>query len=723
MLRTGTDKLHQGQDKKTEMTKKLKGRRTLRYLKLFGGAMAFTLLFVYGAVHIATREMGPLSFAKAEDLSTIVLDRQGRLLRAFTTRSERWRLPMDVDRIDANYLKLLLSYEDKRFFSHHGVDLLASLRAFKQFVRNFRVVSGASTLTMQVARLLEPRDKRTLAAKFRQSVRAIEMERQLSKSQILSLYLRLAPFGGNLEGVRAASLAYFGREPRHLSLGEAALLVALPQSPESRRPDRHNKNATKARNRVLERAARAGVISRTQAKRAMLEIVPSIRKPFPKLAPHLARSEKKAFPARRIHRLTIDRGLQQRLQSLARIHAVRLGDKHSLAILAIDHDSGAIRGYVGSPNFLNDRFHGPIDMTKAIRSPGSALKPFVYGLAFEEGLAHPETLIDDVPTRFGNYKPKNFDHSWRGTLSVKKALQLSLNVPAVKLLDKVGPARLFARFRQTGVDLRTPRGTRPNLSMVLGGLGISVQDLAKTYVGLARGGEMIDLKWRQNLAQANTRENGVRLMSAQSAWQVGNILANAPPPKNARRGQIAYKTGTSYGYRDAWAAGFDGKTTIIVWAGRPDGTASPGLTGRTAAAPALFDAFEQLGRPLVQLASAPEGTLRATSSADLPAPLRHFERTDTQFAERSSLNPPVKIAFPHNGSQLLLSQDRPGHFDFLAIKVEGGKLPLTWMINGAPIKANKARRRTFWKPSEKGFVRLGVLDALGRADSVLVRVE
>lgn len=696
----------------------------MKYVGLFAGALFASLLVLYGSIQLAGEKMGPLSFAKAEDLSTIVVDRNDELLRAFTTKADRWRLPVDVDKVDSNYLKLLLSYEDKRFYSHHGIDLLASLRALKQLVTNGRVVSGASTLTMQVARLLEPRDKRTLAAKIRQSVRAIDMERRLTKRQILSLYLRLAPFGGNLEGVRAASLAYFGREPRHLSLGESALLVALPQSPEMRRPDRRHKNAVKARNRVLQRAAKAGVISMIEAKRAMLEPVPSKRKSFPKLAPHLAQAETSAFPAKQVHHLTIDKGLQQRLQKLSRIHAAKLGDKHSLAILAIDHKSGEIRGYVGSPNFLENRNHGPIDMTKAVRSPGSALKPFVYGLAFEEGLAHPETLIDDVPTRFGYYKPKNFDHQWRGTLSVRKALQLSLNVPAVKLLDKVGPARLFARFRQIGVGLKTPAGTKPNLSMVLGGLGITVQDLAKTYVGLARGGEMIDLRWRKKTSEPqDTGSTGVRLMNRQAAWQVADILADAPPPKNARRGEIAYKTGTSYGYRDAWAAGFDGQTTIIIWAGRPDGTASPGLTGRTAAAPALFAAFESLGRPLVQLAKAPSGTLRANSSADLPAPLRHFERTDTQYAEQNSLNPPVKIAFPHNGSQLSLSTDANGHFDFLAIKAEGGKLPLTWMINGAPINANKARRQTFWKPSEKGFVRLGVLDALGRADSVLVRVE
>ncbi len=698
--------------------------KSLKLASKIGGLLiATSLLAAYGTISLATQKMGPLPLAKADDLSTIVLDRHGELLRAFTTKSQRWRLPVQPEKVDPTYLKLLLNYEDKRFYSHKGIDIFASLRALKQLVFNGRIISGASTLTMQVARLLEPRDKRTLAAKFRQTIRALELERQFSKREILSLYLRLAPFGGNLEGVRAASLAYFGREPRHLSLAEAALLVALPQSPEVRRPDRRHKRAQKARNRVLMRAVASGVISLAAAKRAMLEAVPDKRLSFPKLAPHLAQSEHKSFPAKSVHHLTIDKGLQQRLQALALTHAARLGDKHSLAILAIDHKSGEMRAYVGSPDFLEDRFHGPIDMVKAVRSPGSSLKPFIYGLAFEEGLAHPQTLIDDVPTRFGHYKPKNFDDRWSGTLSVAKALQMSLNIPAVKLLDKVGPARMFARFRQIGVDLKTPIGTKPNLSMVLGGLGITVQDLARSYVGLARGGEMIDLSWRKTADLQSRRGTGVRLMSEQAAWQVGHILADAPPPKNARRGQIAYKTGTSYGYRDAWAAGFDGQTTIIVWAGRPDGTASPGLTGRTAAAPALFNAFEQLGRPLAPLAPPPSGTLMANTSAELPATMRHFERTDTQYAERASLNPPVKIAFPHNGSQLALSLDQKGHFEFLALKAEGGKLPLTWMINGAPIKANRARRMTFWKPNEKGFVRLGVLDALGRADSVLVRVE
>jgi penicillin-binding protein 1C len=704
------------------------GRRRLKLAAITGVAAGALALAAFGSFILAERVLGPLPLDLAEDVSTIVLDRNDRLLRAFTTADQRWRLPLAPRDVDADYVRLLLAYEDKRFFRHRGVDPQAALRALWQLVSSGHVVSGASTLTMQVARLLEPRDNRTLGAKLRQIVRAIELERRFTKNEILSLYLRLAPMGGNLEGVRAAALAYFGREPKHLTLGEAALLVALPQSPEYRRPDRHGKAALAARNRVLQRALAAGAIRPAEAQLAMSEPMPHLRRPFPKLAPHLADAEHAAAPDKRVIRLTIDRGLQQRYEALAQHHAQRLGDKHSIAIVAVDHRTGEVLARVGSPGYLEDRFHGPIDMTEAVRSPGSALKPFVYGLAFEDGLAHPETLIDDVPTRFGSYIPKNFDDSWQGTVSVRKALQLSLNVPAVKLLDKVGPARLFARFREVGVELHVPEGTVPNLSMVLGGLGITPLDLARAYAGLARGGEMIDLTWRRDRT-VDAPRNSRRILSDDAAWQVADVLAGAPPPKNAKAGEIAYKTGTSYGYRDAWAAGFDGRTTIVVWAGRPDATASPGLTGRGAAAPVLFDAFNELGRPLQRLAPPPSSVLRVTGNAELPAALKRFERLETLDDERRNMEPPVHIAYPPDGARIALSHggtegsSANADFDPIVLKAEGGKLPLTWLVNGLPIDADKVRRQIFWQPQEGGFIRFGVLDALGRGDSVLVKID
>jgi penicillin-binding protein 1C len=539
----------------------------------------------------------------------------------------------------------------------------------------------------------------------------------------------------------SASLAYFGREPRHLSLSEAALLVALPQSPEKRRPDRHPERARKARDRVLMRALRAGVIKQAEARLAMKEPAPHGRKPFPKHAPHIARALIAANPQERLFRLTIDRDLQGALQQIARRNAARLGPKHSMAIMAIDNASGEVLAHIGSPDFLDDAHNGPIDMTRAIRSPGAALKPFIYGLAFEDGVARPRTIIDDAPTRFGDYAPQNFDKKWRGEVSVARALQLSLNIPAVKLLQRVGPARFIARLRQCGVNPELLAGARPNLSMALGGLGMNMRNLARAYLALARGGVTTRLRWRasgggkseehgkggkvKNGEKGKDSEN-CRLLSPTSAWMIAHILEGSPPPPNALAGRIAYKTGTSYGYRDAWAAGFDGRTTILVWAGRPDGAASPGLFGRSAAAPALFEAFAALGRPPAPLPPPPPGLRLARSNAELPPPLRHFERPETPPDEEASLYPPVKIAFPPDGSRLPLGHENgegKQFFDPLAIKAEGGKLPLTWMINGAPLKGARPRRRLFWLPHEKGFVRLGVLDALGRSDSVLVRIE
>ncbi len=292
---------------------------------------------------------------------------------------------------------------------------------------------------MQVARLIEGKHERTGSAKLRQIMGALQLERHLSKKEILALYLRLAPFGGNIEGVRAASLAYFGKEPRRLSVGEAALLVALPQSPEQRRPDRNPKAARAARDRVLERAVGAGVISEGEATRAKLEPVPTIRRDFPKLAPHLSESEVALAPAKIVHRLTLDRDVQMALEKLAEEQTKFLGQKLSAAILVVDHTTGEVIAHVGSAGYLDDARWGAIDMATAVRSPGSTLKPFIYGLAFEAGLAHPETLIEDRAVRFGNYAPKNFDEGYHGTVSIREALDQSYNIPAVKVLAAVGP--------------------------------------------------------------------------------------------------------------------------------------------------------------------------------------------------------------------------------------------------------------------------------------------
>ena len=661
---------------------------------------------------------------RAEAVSTTVLDADGHLLRAFTTPGGHWRLPLEPADVDPRYLAMLIAYEDKRFRSHGGVDLLALARAARQLVTRRRIVSGGSTLTMQVARLIDGEHKRTAAGKLHQIVRTWQLERRLSKDDILRLYLRLAPFGGNIEGTRAAALAWFGREPRRLSIGEAALLVALPQSPEARRPDRHVGAARRARDRVIDRAVAAGILKAEDAHAAKAEPIPQVRREFPKLAPHLAEAELKRSPDRAIHRLTLNRDAQAALEALAREHATALGQKLSAAILAIEHQTGRVIAHIGSAGFLDEQRQGAIDMTEAVRSPGSTLKPLVYGLAFEAGLAHPETLIEDRPARFGHYQPKNFDQDFHGTVTIREALAQSLNIPAVKVLAAVGPARLVGRMRRIGMAPQLPAGAEASLAIALGGVGLRLSDLALLYATIARGGEPVALSWRHEMrAPAAFRHRSMlrRLLSPAAAWHIGDILKDAPPPASAKGGAIAYKTGTSYGFRDAWAAGFDGRTTVVVWVGRPDGTAVPGLTGRTAAAPLLFDAFARIASRPAALPAAPAGTLRV-ATAGLPPPLRRFKDPgDEQAVDGAFLDPPVQIAFPPDRAEI--DADDAGDGQGVVLKADGGALPLTWLVDGEPLAADPMRREIVWEPAGRGFTRISVIDARGRTDRVEVRLK
>jgi penicillin-binding protein 1C len=676
-------------------------------------ALMAAMVGVGGARWIAS--LGPLPDVSGIAVSTQVLDRNGRLLRAYATPEGRWRLPATVKDVDPRFVAMLLAYEDKRFREHDGVDPLAMARAALQWVSHGHVVSGGSTLTMQVARLLEPRPDRTLGAKLRQVVRAFEIERRMSKDDVLGLYLTLAPYGGNLEGIRAASFAYFGKEPKRLSLAEAALLVALPQSPEARRPDRSAAAARRARDRVLERVADAGVVPVDEVAFARRAPVPSARRPMPALAPHAADQVVMDFPKRHVHHLTIDASLQKNLEDLARERARALGPHLSVAIVAVDNATGEVLARVASSDYFDEQRAGQVDMTDALRSPGSALKPFIYGMAFEDGIAHPETLMEDRRVRYGAYAPENFDLTYQGTVTARRALQMSLNAPAVALLDRVGASRLNARLTQAGATLVLPKGEAPGLAMALGGLGIKLSDLTMLYAGLARGGTVLPLKEQMDAAVSAPR----RLLDPVAAWYVGNVLIGSPPPENAAGGRIAYKTGTSYGYRDAWSVGFDGKRTIGVWVGRPDGAPVPGLVGRVAAAPILFDAFARTGQPLAPLPHAPRGAVFATSGK-LPPPLRHFRPAGVVAG--ADTTPALHIVFPPDGARVELSSF-DGKPDPLALKISGGVEPLTVLVNGLPAVARADRRTLFVKPDGPGFLRLTVIDAKGTADSVMVRLQ
>ena len=689
-----------------------------RGLGLVPSSVSLALVALLAAAASWIAALGPPPLEEGVAFSTQVLDRDGRLLRPYATPQGRWRLAATRADVDPRFVHLLLAYEDKRFNTHRGVDPLALARAFAQLIARGRIVSGGSTITMQVARLMEPRAERSFAAKLRQMVRAIEIERSLTKDEILALYLSLAPYGGNLEGVRAASLTYFGKEPRRLTLGEAAMLVGLPQSPEQRRPDRSREAAKRARDRVLDRLAAVGVVAMDEIERAKAEPVPEGRKPMPMLAPHAADAALAAAPERKLHRLTIDAMLQKNLQELARERAQALGPEISIAILAVDHASGEVLARVASADYFDARRAGQVDMTLAVRSPGSTLKPFIYGLAFEDGLVHPETLIEDRPIRFGGYAPENFDQTFQGTVTVRRALQLSLNVPAVAVLDKVGAGRFATRLKQAGGSFALPQGEVPGLAMGLGGVGVKLTDLVALYAGIARLGTTVPL-----LEQAGVSEELAaiprRLLDPVAAWYVGNILLGTPPPENAAGGRIAFKTGTSYGYRDAWALGFDGRRTIGVWVGRPDGAPVPGLTGRIAAAPVLFDAFARTGKMPTPLPSTPKGALIA-ATGKLPPPLQRFRLGGAAGDGGESR---VRIMFPPNGALLELARDDAGKPDPVAVKVTGGDGSLTVLVNGLPLPVSPGRRMLFFQPDGPGFVRLTVMDSRGTTDSVAVRLQ
>ena len=459
------------------------------------GFMAFALLASFiGFILFDRANPPPLEALKP--LSVEVVDRNGGLLRAFTTPAGRWRLEADLDEIDNEFVDILLAYEDKRFWQHGGIDLLAAMRAAWQLLSNGHIISGASTITMQLARLIEPRESRSFSAKLLQMVRAVQIEQRMSKREILSAYLTMAPYGGNLEGVRAASLAYFAKEPRDLTLSEAALLVSLPQSPVARRPDLYPKRALSARNMVLKRMAEAHVIARSEVERATAQLLDGSRHDMPQLAAHASTRLRNDTPDQHLHVMTLDGHIQQQLETVAREAARRLPSTLSVALVLADGKSGEILAEVGSPDYLSAARAGWVDMSRALRSPGSALKPFIYGLAFEQGLVRAETLITDRPVNFGGYRPKNFDMDYQGEVSIREALLRSLNVPAVALLDAVGPARLISRLKRGGIVPQLPGDSDIGLAIGLGGLGISLYDLTQLYTAFVNGGQVSPLSDR-----------------------------------------------------------------------------------------------------------------------------------------------------------------------------------------------------------------------------------
>jgi penicillin-binding protein 1C len=638
------------------------------------------------------------------------------MLRGFLTAEGKWRLPIEPEKVDPLYRRMLVAAEDSRFAWHSGVDPLAMLRAAAQLALRGHIVSGASTLTMQVARLLE-RHPRSLSAKLGEMAKALALDRTLSKEQILRLYLTLAPFGGNLEGVRATSLAYFGKEPARLSAAECALLVAIPRSPERLRPDHHPEAARAGRDRVLLRMAAAGVISAPTLAEARAEDVPRVRLAMPFRAPHLARALRNEDPVATSHRTTIDSLLQQRVEDLLKREVLALDAEASIAAMIVENRDRRILTYAGNADFTAVARRGTLDMARAVRSPGSALKPFIYAMAFDRLIIHPETVLEDRPRHFGDYAPSDFDGRFQGDVSARQALQYSLNLPAVAVLDRLGPARFTAALAAAGVRLHLPEPTTdPGLAVALGGAGITLADLVRLYAALSNGGEVRPLRYRSDEPPVA----GTPIFGPLAAWYVNDILAEAPPPPGVlpaetRRGRrLAFKTGTSYGFRDFWAIGYDPEVTIGVWAGRPDGTPMPGRSGRLTAAPILFKIADLLGPAMPRSQAPPPGAMLAARN-DLPARLQRLDPGPLQWPAATAGGP--KIVYPPDGALIEWRGEE------LPLDAAGGKRPLRWLVDGKPLPSTPPRRPVYWQPEGAGFARLTVIDGEGRAAHSTVRLS
>ncbi|RJF99947.1 penicillin-binding protein 1C [Noviherbaspirillum saxi] len=520
--------------------------------------------------------------------AVVVVARDGTPLRAFPDKDHVWRHPVALNEVSPLYLEALTAYEDRAFWWHPGVNPFALVRAGWQWLVHGKVVSGGSTITMQVARIIDP-TPRTVHGKLRQILRALQLELHHSKADILTLYVNYAPMGGVLEGVEAASRAYLGKPSNRLTHAEAALLTVLPQMPSLLRPDRFPQRAQVARDKVLRRMQ--GRWSAPAVADALSEPVyaQSLREPMlaPLLAQRLKRSE------RRQNRIgtTIDVQAQSTVEALLIDRARMLPPRVSLAAMVMDNATAEVLAYAGSADFTDrDRF-SHVDMVRAARSPGSTLKPFLYAFALDEGLIHSESLLSDTPQSFSGYQPGNFQQAFNGPVSVSEALVKSLNVPAVEVLDQLGSARFVAMLRRGGLKLDFPRGAEPSLSVILGGAAARLDDMVGAYAAFARKGMAVTPRF---IPSASRQEQ--RMMSEGAAFIVRDILETGGPLGRAVEGQgayqgIAWKTGTSFGFRDAWAVGVSSRYSVGVWVGRPDGTPNPGFFGANVAAPLLVDIF------------------------------------------------------------------------------------------------------------------------------------
>jgi penicillin-binding protein 1C len=564
---------------------------------------------------VAAAWVAPLPSRLSAPPSVVMEYRDGTPAHVFLAPDERWRITTSLERIDPAYIRALLALEDKRFFLHPGVDPVAVARSAALNVSRGRRVSGASTLTMQLVRVLEPRP-RTFASKLIESFRAVQLELRLSKQEVLAAYLQFVPYGRNVEGVEAAALAYFGHTAAHLSPAEIATLLAVPQNPNRRFPSPQNAARLKrARDEVARRLLEDEALPRgpegaqVEAETVLAEVrataVPTGLTPFPREAPHVAVWLRGQRPELARLRTTLDAGTQRLVERLMRDAAAGLAQRgiHNGTAVVVERERSEVVALVGNFDFFDTAHGGQIAGFATPRSPGSALKPLLYAMGIDLGLVGPEQLVADVPTAYGGYAPRNFDGRFQGLVRLEYALSQSLNMPFVRLLERVGVERFLGTLRETGVTSLAQEPGYYGLSAAVGGIALTPLELAGVYVcGVGGGGGGGGAGPLRLLEDGSPVGAPVAVVSPGAAWLTRQALSLRDRPDFPERrrmtgmpARVHWKTGTSFGHRDAWAAGSGPRHTAVVWLGNFDHSPSVHLVGADAAGPVLFDVLEGVG--------------------------------------------------------------------------------------------------------------------------------
>jgi penicillin-binding protein 1C len=530
--------------------------------------------------------------------ATFVYSQEGRLLTAFTSSDYFWRRPISLEQLSPRLISSVLTIEDRYFYQHPGVNPVSLIKAAVANFRAGRTVRGGSTITMQIARMIEPK-ARTIPNKLLEIFRAFQLEARFPKPELLEMYFNLAPYGGNIEGVGAAAYFYFDKEPSQLTWSEAALLTAIPGSPEKFRPDKHLDRGRQRAEIILDRLRQAEIITTAEYEAAQAEEIPSQRLSIPRTAPHLSVSLRADYPDSCQLHTTIRYEAQLACERLARAYRQKYAGKdiHNLALVVIDNDRAEIIAQVGSPDFDDTRHSGQVDASTAPRSPGSALKPFVYGLAFDMGILSPEMMVADIPVNYSGYRPVNYDETYRGVIPVREALIHSLNIPAVNAASAVQLKTFHDVLRRGGLTTLGRPYYDYGLPLVLGACEIRLTELTNLYAALAREGKYQPAR---NLVGADS-ETEVRLFSPEACYLLADILVDLKRPTltdswraSTAKFPVAWKTGTSYGRRDAWAIGYTPEYTVGVWAGNCSGEGSVDLVGAAISAPVMFDVFSEI---------------------------------------------------------------------------------------------------------------------------------